>query len=66
VTTDAIAEDAVCMALPRDPTDHETQSDGTNPATDAERSAANILQWTSYLPADCIKTMIAMGWDRTT
>jgi hypothetical protein len=30
------------------------------------RAAQNILQWTSYLPPDCIKSMIAMGWDRTT
>jgi hypothetical protein len=32
----------------------------------AARSADNILQWTAYLPADCVKTMIAMGWDVTT
>jgi len=32
----------------------------------ATRAAQNILQWTSYLPPDCIKAMIAMGWDRTT
>jgi hypothetical protein len=33
---------------------------------DAARAADNISQWTSYLPPDCIKAMIAMGWDRTT
>jgi hypothetical protein len=30
------------------------------------RSAQNIAQWISYLPPDCVKTMIDMGWDRTT
>ena len=35
---------------------------------DAEvaRSEENILQWMAYLPEDCIRTMIAMGWDITT
>ena len=37
----------------------------TNDA-DAARSEKNILQWMSYLPEDCIKTMIDMGWDVTT
>jgi hypothetical protein len=35
-------------------------------AAEYPRAAQNILQWTSYLPPDCIKSMIAMGWDRTT
>jgi hypothetical protein len=37
-------------------------------ANDAEiaRSEENILQWMSYLPEDCIRTMIQMGWDVTT
>jgi hypothetical protein len=30
------------------------------------RSTENILQWMSYLPEDCVQTMIAMGWDVTT
>jgi len=33
---------------------------------DATRSRKNILQWQSYLPSDCIETMIRMGWDVTT
>ena len=35
-------------------------------AVDAARSKENISQWSAYLPADCAKTMIAMGWDVTT
>jgi hypothetical protein len=30
------------------------------------RSEVNVLDWMSYLPADCIRTMIAMGWDVST
>jgi hypothetical protein len=33
---------------------------------DVSRSENNILQWMSYLPEDCIRTMIAMGWDVST
>jgi hypothetical protein len=33
---------------------------------DIERSEQNILQWMQYLPTDCVKTMIRMGWDITT
>jgi|HubBroStandDraft_1064217.scaffolds.fasta_scaffold03338_11 hypothetical protein len=57
-----------------EPTEVESRpvSDGTTEineeagAEDAARAAQNISQWTSYLPPDCIKAMIAMGWDRTT
>jgi hypothetical protein len=35
-------------------------------ATDDDaRSAGNIQAWRSYLPEDCVGTMIKMGWDRT-
>jgi hypothetical protein len=33
---------------------------------DAARSEDNVLQWMAYLPEDCVKTMIDMGWDLTT
>jgi hypothetical protein len=35
-------------------------------AADAKRSVKNILQWNCYLPTDCDKTMVRMGWDYTT
>jgi hypothetical protein len=35
-------------------------------AADARRSVQNILQWNGYLPADCVKAMVRMGWDFTT
>jgi hypothetical protein len=34
--------------------------------TDVARSEKNVLQWMAYLPQDCIRTMIQMGWDMTT
>jgi hypothetical protein len=33
---------------------------------DVARSEKNVLQWTAYLPEDCIRTMIQRGWDVTT
>jgi hypothetical protein len=40
------------------------------PLNDADaaraRSEENILQWMSYLPEDCVRTMIDMGWDVST
>jgi hypothetical protein len=34
--------------------------------TCAARSAKNIATWREYLPTDCVRTMIRMGWDYTT
>ena len=33
---------------------------------DIARSEDNILRWMSYLPEDCVRSMIQMGWDLTT
>jgi hypothetical protein len=47
-------------------------SDATAPAeapvndADIARSEDNILRWMSYLPEDCVRSMIQMGWDLTT
>jgi hypothetical protein len=30
------------------------------------RSAKNVLIWQSYLPRDCVESMVNMGWDRST
>ena len=46
------------------------QSDSAAPIdinnADVARSESNILRWMSYLPEDCIRTMIQMGWDVST
>jgi hypothetical protein len=31
-----------------------------------ERSAKNIANWSTYLPAACVALMVSLGWDRTT
>jgi hypothetical protein len=31
-----------------------------------DRSANNIANWSTYLPADCVAVMVSLGWDRTT
>jgi hypothetical protein len=33
---------------------------------DVARSEQTVLKWMAYLPEDCIRTMIQMGWDVTT
>jgi hypothetical protein len=45
----------------------DTANESTEPAAidSNERSAGIIQAWRSYLPEDCIGTMIKMGWDRT-
>jgi hypothetical protein len=45
--------------------DAATESTEQTSSRDDERSAGNIQAWRSYLPEDCIGTMIKMGWDRT-
>lgn len=52
--------------LPVEPFDTTTLIDVQPDDNDTARSKDNLLQWMSYLPEDCIKAMIAMGWDVTT
>ena len=33
---------------------------------EAARWAKNIFTWSSYLPHDCVKLMIQMGWHHST
>jgi hypothetical protein len=30
------------------------------------RSERNVTEWMSYLPQDCVESMIRLGWDLTT
>jgi hypothetical protein len=43
-----------------------TSSMDAQNGADIARSEKTILQWMEYLPEDCIRTMIQMGWDVTT
>jgi len=35
-------------------------------AKSAARAALNVATWREYLPSECIRKMIQMGWDYTT
>ena len=52
--------------LPEFTTELSDATTGADLRTEEARSEENILNWMSYLPEDCIKTMILMGWDITT
>jgi hypothetical protein len=54
------------VGIPEEPSDAAASIEVRANEADAARSEENILQWMSYLPEDCIRTMIAMGWDITT
>jgi hypothetical protein len=49
-----------------EPSDAATPVEPRVNDADTARSEENILQWMSYLPEDCVRTMIEMGWDVTT
>jgi hypothetical protein len=53
------------LAMPTEPSEDASKMDALVDA-DISRSENNIITWMTYLPADCVKTMIAMGWDVTT
>ena len=44
----------------------ETAAPSGMQACDAARAQRNIAEWSSFLPADCVNTMISMGWDVST
>jgi hypothetical protein len=52
--------------LPGEPSEAAAPIEARTNENNAARSEENILQWMSYLPEDCIRTMIEMGWDVTT
>lgn len=35
-------------------------------ATDARHAADNVSRWNAYLPTECVRTMVRMGWDYST
>jgi hypothetical protein len=54
------------LGIPGEPMYAATQMEVQANEADVPRSEENVLQWMAYLPEDCIRTMIAMGWDVTT
>ncbi len=47
--------------LESDPDLDDAEISGTH-----ARAAANIKEWRTYLPADCVNTMLRLGWHLTT
>ena len=64
--TDTQVQQRVSGELQTEPSDATAPVEVRVNDVDAARSEENILQWMSYLPEDCSRTMIDMGWDVTT
>ena len=64
--TDTLVLQQDFVGLPGEPSDAAAPVEAQVNENDAARSEENILKWMSYLPEDCIRTMIEMGWDVTT
>lgn len=56
----------IAESLPESSDAAEAAASTSLQAYDAARSQQNIAQWSSYLPDDCVKAMISMGWDVST
>ena len=54
------------LAEPLEEDPSAASSAGARNDADVARSERNVRQWMAYLPEDCIRTMIQMGWDATT
>jgi hypothetical protein len=63
---DTVVQKQDFLELPGEPSDAATPAEARLNDADTARSEENILQWMSYLPEDCIRSMIEMGWDVTT
>lgn len=53
------------LQFPKELSDTTSSMDARKQAAVA-RSENNVRQWMAYLPHDCIRSMIKMGWDVTT
>jgi hypothetical protein len=63
---DTLVQQQDFAELPEEPSDAAASVEARLNHDDAARSEENILQWMSYLPEDCVRTMIEMGWDVST
>jgi hypothetical protein len=63
---DSQAKQRVSADVPTEPSKASAPGEVQVSSADAARSEDNILRWMAYLPEDCVRTMIDMGWDITT
>ena len=66
MNTAAQVQQQVAVEFKPDSMDAASPIDARVNLEDLMRSENNILIWMSYLPEDCVRTMIVMGWDATT
>jgi len=62
MNSDGPAPAAAARQLVHESADRSFPADGQISEADAARAAENIRVWRSYLPQDCVDTMIKMGW----
>jgi hypothetical protein len=63
---DAWPRAAIFSALHMQTLDWPTENSKPTFRVNSMRSLRNIRNWRTYLPEDCVNTMIEMGWDQTT
>jgi hypothetical protein len=63
---DSQAQQRVSAEMPTEPSEASASVEVQVSSADGARSEDNILEWMAYLPEDCVRTMIDMGWDITT
>lgn len=63
---DSQAQQRFSAEVPTEPSEASAPVEVQVSSVDAARSEDNILEWMAYLPEDCVRTMIDMGWDLTT
>jgi hypothetical protein len=64
--TDTLVQQQDFVEILGQPSDAAAPVEARANGADVARSEGNILRWMSYLPEDCVRTMIEMGWDVTT
>lgn len=62
----AETQDRTMIELPADSSTSSAPARPQGSEADIAHSENNILRWMSYLPEDCIRTMVLMGWDHST
>ena len=64
--TDTEGPQRVFVELPSEIPEAAAPIEAAVSDADVARSEENILRWLQYLPADCVQSMIRMGWDVST
>jgi hypothetical protein len=65
--TDAKVDQRLLVELSAESMSGESSNDDAwLPDAEERHAGNNILEWLSYLPDDCVNTMIEMGWDAST